>query len=254
MLKFSIITPSLNQAQFIRETIESVLGQDYPQVEYIVIDGGSTDETLDILRGYGDRLTWVSEPDRGQSDAINKGFRMASGDVFGWLNSDDMYLPGALKAVADFFQENPPVGLVYGDVLYVGADGQLLKRKPAPEFEYRRLLQWCFIPQPAAFFRSAVWHTVGGLARSLHYAFDWDLWLRMTQVCEVQRLPATVAGFRWHRRSKTFASALDFTLEVIYVVRRRYTATNPITDARDLAIGYSRSVIRSLLYRARGKL
>ena len=254
MLKFSIVTPSLNQAQFIRETIESVLGQDYPKLEYIVIDGGSADGTVDILRSYGDRLTWVSEPDHGQSDAINKGFRMASGDVFAWLNSDDTYLPGALKAVAGFFEENPSVALVYGDVLYINKDSQLLKRKLAPEFDNRKLLQWCFIPQPAAFFRRAVWHEVGGLEDSLQHAFDWDLWLRMTSVCEVRKLPITVATFRWHGQSKTFASAYDQNYEAIYVVRRRYILDRPLTDARDLMIGVSRSIIRWLVYHAMGKV
>jgi len=254
MLKFSIVTPSLNQAQFIRETIESVLSQDYPYKEYIVVDGGSTDGTLDIIRSYEDCLTWVSEPDRGQSDAINKGFRMASGDVFAWLNSDDTYLPGALKTVADFFEANPSVDLVYGDVLYVGGDGQLLKQKPAPEFDRHQLLKWCFIPQPAAFSRSSVWHAVGGLDERLQYAFDWDLWLRMARVCEARKWPATLATFRWHRQSKTFASSLNMGRETIYAVRRHYAPSHPVTDARDLAVGVSRSLIRSLIYRAMGKL
>jgi glycosyltransferase involved in cell wall biosynthesis len=254
MLKFSIVTPSFNQAKFIRETIESVLGQEYPSLEYIVIDGGSTDGTLDILRSYGNRLIWISEPDHGQADAINKGFRMANGDVFAWLNSDDMYLPGALKAVAAFFENNPSVGLVYGDALYVGVDGQLLKRKLAPQFERRELLRCCYIPQPAAFFRSAVWHAVGGLDDSLHHAFDWDLWLRMSQMCEIRKLAIALAAFRWHPQGKTFASAPAQNYEAVYIVRRRYVPSHPLADACDFALGVGRSLFRFVFYRLMGKV
>ncbi|MCZ7544619.1 MAG: glycosyltransferase [Anaerolineae bacterium] len=251
MLTFTIVTPSFNQARFIRETIESVLSQDYPRVAYIVRDGGSTDGTRDILRAYGDRLTWVSEPDAGQADAINKGFADATGDALAWLNADDAYEPGALRAVAGFFQANPTVGLVYGDIVHVGTAGQFLKHRSAPLFDRDALLRHCFIPQPAAFFRREVWQAVGGLDARLHYAMDWDLWLRMAQKTEVRKLPATLARFRWHGQSKTFALGCAAAREAIYDVRRRHRPAAPFVDARDYLAGALRAVVRSLLFRAR---
>ena len=114
----SIVTPSFNQGRFIRETIESVLSQDYPAIEYMVIDGGSTDETVSILKSYGNRIFWISEPDSGQSDAINKGWKRATGEILTWLNSDDVYLPGAIAKAADYLQRHPNVGVVYGDAFH----------------------------------------------------------------------------------------------------------------------------------------
>jgi hypothetical protein len=146
------------------------------------------------------------------------------------------------------------VGLAYGDVLYVGRESQVLKTKPSPEFKYSELLQWCFIPQPAAFFRCEVWHAVGGLDDALKHAFDWDLWLRMARVTEVQKLPANLATFRWHGQSKTVDSAFGQNYEAIYVVRRRHASSHPLCDARDFAIATGRAIIRSLVYRAMGKL
>lgn len=253
MVKFSIITPSYNQAAFITDTLESVLQQDYPNVEYIVIDGGSTDGTVEILHSYGKRLTWISEADEGQSDAINKGFRMASGDVFAWLNSDDTYLPGALREVATFLEDNPMIDMVYGDLMHVGAKGQFIKHYVAPAFDPTLLLRWNFIPQPACFFRSYVWERVKGLDPSLRYAFDRDLWLKIAQQYKIGKVPAELATFRWHRQSKTFTSAWAHNREAILTVRRRFVTYNIWTDLYDTASGTLRALIRSIYYRLAAK-
>ncbi|MCC6612289.1 MAG: glycosyltransferase [Anaerolineae bacterium] len=251
MLKFSIVTPSYNQAQFIGETIDSVLDQAYPQVEYIVMDGGSNDGTVDILRRYDDRIQWVSEADDGQSDAIEKGFARASGDIYAWLNSDDTYLSNTFTSVADFFEAHPDVDLVYGDLNHIASDGHLLSSRQAPDFDAEMLKQWCYVPQPATFFRRQLWEAVGGLDRRLHHAMDWDLWLRMAQKGKVCRLPVTLANFRWHNRSKSIALAYGQNYEAIFVVRSRYGHFSRLENARDFLTSTTRATLRALWYRLR---
>jgi len=152
----SIVTPSFNQADFLEETIRSVLSQDYPHIEYIVIDGGSTDGSIEIIHRYQERLTaWVSEPDRGQTESINKGFALAHGDILAWLNSDDTYEPWAVTEAVAFFQAHPEVGLVYGDANFINEKGQVIGRFPAAQTSYKKLRRgYVHIPQQAAFFRS----------------------------------------------------------------------------------------------------
>src|SRR5512138_1788368 len=136
----SIITPSFNQAAFLETTIRSVLDQDYPSLEYFIVDGGSKDGSLEIIQRYAHRLAgWVSEPDRGQTDAINKGFGMAHGEILAWLNSDDVYQPGAVAEAATFLQQNPEVGLVYGDATYIDENGRTIGHFPARQTDLRRL-------------------------------------------------------------------------------------------------------------------
>jgi len=253
-VRFSIVTPSYNQADFLSQTIESVLAQDYPNFEYMVMDGGSTDGSLDILRRYDRRLKWVSEPDQGQTDAINKGFRLASGDVFAWLNSDDTYLPGALTEVAAFFEQNPTVGLAYGDIRTVDRAGRLIKSRAAPEFDADLLARTDFIPQPATFFLASVWRTIGGLDATLNYMFDWDAWIRMASVCTVRKIPATLAEFRFHRQSKTVSKAMQAAYEGIYIVRRRYRQPSGWEDSRDFGLNVLRSVGRAVIWGLQGHL
>ncbi len=211
-MKVSVVTPSFNQGAYIERTIESVLAQRGAfELEYLVVDGGSTDETLAILRRYEGRLRFVSERDRGQSDAINKGIRMTTGDVVAWLNSDDTYAPGALDAVVRTlggtgarwcFGECPII-----DEQDVEVRSAIARYKAwvSRRYSLRRLLGRNFIPQPATFFRRDILDEVGPLDESLHFAMDYDLWLRFARVAEPVFVPRPLARFRWHGASKTGA-------------------------------------------------
>jgi len=201
----TIVTPSYNQAEFLEETIQSVFAQDYPHIEYIVIDGGSTDGSVEIIRRYEDRLAWwVSEPDQGQTDAINKGFARAQGEILAWLNSDDTYEPHAVSEAVAFLLAHPEVGLVYGDANYIDEQGRVLGRFPAAQTDYRRLRRgYVHIPQQAAFFRADLWRQVGPLDPSFYFAMDYDLWVRLARVSELRYVPRLWANFRIHRNAKT---------------------------------------------------
>lgn len=201
----SIITPSFNQAAFLEETIQSVLSQDYPRLEYLIVDGGSTDGSLEILQRYADRLAWwVSEPDRGQTDAINKGFARARGEVLAWLNSDDTYLPHAVSHAIAALERNPDAGLVYGDANLIDEESQIIGKFPARQTDYRRLRQgYVHIPQQAAFFRGDLWRTVGPLDPSFFFAMDYDLWVRLARLSRLLHIPETWANFRLHGSGKS---------------------------------------------------
>jgi glycosyltransferase involved in cell wall biosynthesis len=218
----SIVTPSFNQSRYLEETIESVLAQDYPNIEYIIIDGCSTDGSVEIIRRYEDRLRlWVSEPDQGQTDAINKGFGAARGEVLAWLNSDDTYLPGAVAQAVDFLQRNPDAGMVYGDANLVDENGQLLGRFPARQTDYRQLLRGSVhIPQQSAFFRASHWRQVGPLDPDFYFAMDYDLWVRLAKISRLQYHPSLWANFRLHGGAKTTASDDRCYPEMLRVYRR----------------------------------
>ncbi len=205
----SIVTPSFNQAKYLEATIQSVLEQDYPNLEYIIVDGGSTDGSIDIIRAYQDRLAWwTSETDQGQTDAINKGFARARGEISAWLNSDDTYQPGAITAAVSFLRANPDVGLVYGDVNFIDASGAVIGQFNAKQTNYRRLRRGgVYVPQQAAFWRAALWRQVGPLDPSFYFAMDYDLWVRLARVAEIRYLPGQYwANFRLHDDAKTIAA------------------------------------------------
>jgi glycosyltransferase involved in cell wall biosynthesis len=205
----TIVTPSFNQARYLERTIRSILEQDYPHIEYFVMDGGSTDGSLDILQKYTDRIAgWVSEADKGQTDAINKGFARASGEILAWLNSDDTYNPGAVAAAVRFLHENPQVGLVYADANFIDEDDRILGRFPAAQTDYARLRRgYVHIPQQAAFWRADLWRQVAPLDPSFYFAMDYDLWVRLARLSEVRYLPGPVwANFRLHSTGKTIAA------------------------------------------------
>ena len=190
-----------------RATIQSVLSQDYPRIEYIVVDGGSTDGSVDIIRKYASRLSgWVSEKDRGQTDAINKGFARASGQILAWLNSDDTYAPGAVTAAVRAFEASPDCGLIYGDANYIDEGGRIIGKFPAAQTDFVRLRQgYVHVPQQAAFFRADLWRTLGPLDPSFYFAMDYDLWVRIAQRAQVKYIPETWANFRLHAAAKTIA-------------------------------------------------
>lgn len=203
--RISIVTPSYNQAQFLERTIISVLNQGYPNLEYIIIDGGSTDGSLEIIKKYERYLAyWVSEPDKGQSDALNRGFARSTGEILAWLNSDDMYLPEALFKVADMFRKHPSAALVYGDYIKVDADDRCVALRRQPSFDYQICLHsYTIAMQPASFFDRKAFFEVGGLDPSLHYTMDYDLILRLARYGEVLHIGEYVAAFRFHSACKT---------------------------------------------------
>jgi glycosyltransferase involved in cell wall biosynthesis len=204
----SIITPSFNQARYLESTIRSVLSQDYPNIEYIIVDGGSSDGSVEIIRRYSDRLAWwVSEKDRGQTDAINKGFTHANGEILAWLNSDDTYEPHAIREAVAFLQGHPDVGLVYGDANFIDENGRVVGRFPAAQTNYRRLRQgYVHIPQQSAFWRADLWRKVGPLDPSFYFAMDYDLWVRLAALAPLQYHPRAWANFRLHTQGKTIAA------------------------------------------------
>lgn len=205
--RVSIVTPSYNQAHFLEETIHSVLDQDYPEIEYIIVDGGSTDGSVEIIQRYADRLAWwVSERDQGQTDALNKGFARATGDIFAWLNSDDTYLPGAVSEAVVYLQMHHEVGLVYGDANYIDEAGRVLGKFLSRQTDYRRLLRgFVYIPQQTTFFRSNLWRQVGPLDPTLNYAMDYDLWVQLAKITKLKYIPCLWANFRLHGTSKAVA-------------------------------------------------
>jgi len=201
----SIVTPSFNQARYLEDTIRSVLDQDHPHLEYIIVDGGSTDGSQEIIKKYANRLAWwVSEKDQGQTDAINKGFARAKGDVLAWLNSDDTYAPGAVSSALALLQANPKSGLVYGDTNFIDENGRILGAFPAAQTDYKRLRRgYVHIPQQAAFFRADIWKQLGPLDTSFFFAMDYDLWVRIASVSQLLYTHQLWANFRLHTQGKT---------------------------------------------------
>ena len=220
----SLVTPSLNQGKFIRATLESVLSQGYPGLDYRVQDGGSTDGTLAVLREYEPRVPFVSEKDRGQADAINRGLSKATGEVLGYLNSDDVLLPGALAAVGEAFASDPDLVFVWGRASYLDEAGRVISPYLVRPDAMERLADACFIAQPAAFFRRRLWGEIGPFDESLHHTLDYDYWLRIAARyprSKMHFLDRELAGCRMHAGAKTVAGwsrALD---EIIALVKRQ---------------------------------
>ena len=206
--KVSIVTPSFNQASFLEQTLRSVLEQDYPNLEYIVIDGGSTDGSVEIINKYADQLAyWQSQPDQGQTDAINQGFTRASGEILAWLNSDDLLLPGAVNAAARALQAHPEAAMVYGDALLINAEGKTIGKFPAAQTDYRKLRRgYVHIPQQASFFRADLWQQVAPLDVSFYFAMDYDLWVRLAALAPLVYVPELWAAFRLHGAGKSIAA------------------------------------------------
>jgi glycosyltransferase involved in cell wall biosynthesis len=218
----SVVTPVRNGERFIEQTIRSVLSQDYPRLEYIVADGGSTDRTTQILEGFRDRITVLRGPDAGQADALNRGFALAGGEILGWLNADDMYAPGAVAAAVEAFERHPSAGVVYGLADHIDGSGHVIDAYPVEAFDAETLTRRCIICQPAAFVRRAVLGAAGGLDPALHYALDYDLWIRLSRTQEFIKIDQLLAHSRMHSRNKTLGSRREVYEETMRVLRRNY--------------------------------
>ena len=219
----SIVTPSYNQAEYLRESINSVLAQDYPRIEYIIVDGGSSDGSIGIIKEYQDRLSWwVSEKDQGQTDALNKGFSRASGDLYAWLNSDDVLRPQAVSEAVAFMAENPEIGLVYGDLNFIDHNGVTIGKFNAKQTDVNKLKRgWVHIPQPAAFWRADLWKEIGPLDPSLFFAMDYDLWIKLASLAPVHYYEGHLwADFRIHDASKTTTADQQCWEEMLQIHRR----------------------------------
>jgi glycosyltransferase involved in cell wall biosynthesis len=233
----SVVTPSRNQGRYLDETIASVLGQEGNfALDYLVIDGASTDSSVDVLRRYETRLRqgdwplrcrrirfrWLSEPDRGQSDALAKGLRLATGGVLGWLNSDDTYLPSALATIGETFAQDSACAVVYGKAHYVDEAGVLLGDYPTEPFSSERLAVANFLAQPSTFFRQRTLEQSGGPDVDLHYVMDYDLWLRMAQSGHFRYVETFLSNYRLHKESKTVAArhALENARECLDIVHK----------------------------------
>lgn len=205
-MQITVVTPSYNQGIYIKRTIDSVLSQGVEDLEYIVMDGGSTDETVDILKSYGEQIIWRSEKDKGQTDAVNKGIKASHGEIIGWLNSDDIYYPGAIKKVLEVFEKHPEVNVVYGNANHIKEDDSFIEEYYTEDFDYERLKDICFICQPSLFFRKSVVDKYGYLDDKLQYCMDYDYWLRLGKGEIFYRLNELIAGSRLYDDNKTLGA------------------------------------------------
>jgi len=229
----SVVTPSYNKVAFIEETILSIRNQTYPHIEHIVVDGGSTDGTLDILRRYEDKLKWISEPDKGQSDAINKGWRMAKGQILAYLNADDTYMPWAVESAVRCLSDNPDAGMIYGQCSIIDQHGQVTGQYTREDFNMKRLLCCsCFIAQPTVFIRREVLNEVGYLDTNLYMAMDLDFWIRIALKYRVKYLTRLLANYRFCPGTKTADELYRNEADHLHILEKLFANPSLPTDLR----------------------
>jgi len=224
-LKVSIITPSYNQGRFIERTLQSVARQNASgfEIEHVVFDGGSTDNTLDVLRRYSSSVRWVSKMDNGQADAVNQGIRATDGEIIGWLNSDDIYYLGAIAKVVNFFQTHPQIDIIYGMADHIDEEDHTFESYPTEPWNFERLKKVCFICQPALFFRRKVVESYGLLDESLSYCMDYEYWLRLGRAgVFFEFFEARLAGSRMYADNKTLGSRVKVHKEIAKMFKDRF--------------------------------
>ena len=219
MTLVSIVTPSYNQAKYLEQTIQSVLRQDYPRIEYIVMDGASSDGSVEIIKKYAGQLTyWESQQDMGQADAINKGFARATGDIVAWLNSDDYYLPGIISKAVQVFEENPDVVLIYGNMLAVDENGATFNTLTYRPLTFEDLLCFHIIGQPAVFMRRSALQKTKGLDPTFHFLLDHLLWIQIAKQGKILHVDQTWSAARYHAEAKNVAKAAEFGREAFRIL------------------------------------
>ncbi len=216
----SIVINSYNQAAYLEETIKSVLDQDYPNIEVLLVDGGSTDGSKAIIQRYVNRFRWwVSEPDHGQAEGINKGLVRAKGELVAWLNSDDLYLPGTVSAAVKAWQQHPQAALIYGDVLAIDENGRVFNRIKCSQFQLSDLMMFKILNQPAVFMSNAILKEAGYLSTAYHYLLDHQLWLRIAVGGDMVYVHQVWAKGRFHSQAKNLANAEKFGEDAYKIVR-----------------------------------
>ena len=263
-MKISVVTPSFNQGAYLEATLRSLLSQNYPDLELIVIDGGSTDQSVEIIRRYAPFLShWESEKDRGQSHALNKGFAHVHGEIWTWLNSDDLLEPGVLRRVAGVFGEDPAAGVVYGDCVYVAQDGETVIEKFSGEpYSRVRHLAHRFIAQPSCFYRTTM--VPAAVREDLHYCMDYDLWLKLgARGVKFHYVPEVFSRYRLHDASKSVGALVSMHAEIVEKIYRPILRISPSREERraiaqaagDMihqlnSLGARRAVLKILMFRA----
>lgn len=214
-MKVSIVTPSYNQGEFIERTLLSVASQTGAEIEHVVFDGGSTDNTAEVLKNFSPLVRWVSKKDKGQTDAVNQGIRATDGEIIGWLNSDDIYYPGAVAHVVEYFARHPEIDVVYGMADHIDLDDKAFESYPTEPWDFKRLQETCFICQPALFFRRRVIEQHGLLDESLNYCMDYEYWLRLGKAgVRFAYLEEKLAGSRLYADNKTLGARVKVHKEI----------------------------------------
>ena len=220
----SIITPSFNQGGFIEETILSIQNQSYKHIEHIIIDGESTDQTLAVLKKYSSSIVWISKPDTGQTNAINKGLKKSHGDIIAYLNSDDLYLPDTIKTVVDYFAEHPGVDMVYGDVIHIDDQSRIIEQVETGTISLAKFLTCqVYLPQPTVFFRKDIMEKIGFFDERLHLAMDMDYWIRIFLAGKAAYIPRVLAKARFYSKTKSSVGYLKNFYEWMYILEKTFS-------------------------------
>lgn len=256
--RISLVIPSFNQGSFIAATLQSIVDQQYPNLELIVVDGGSSDDTLKVIKKYESHLSWwVSEADSGQTEAINKGFSRSTGEIMAWINSDDLVAPGAFHRVADCFVRNPDIHAIYGDRIVINEQGLEIGRWILPGHS-SRVLRWSdFVPQETLYWSRGAWNQIGAkLDERFAFAMDWDLLLRMSEnQCKIRHIPVFLGLFRIHGQQKTSRQISSIGQQEIQIIRCRELGYQPtrleviLNTAPFLLAAKVRELIHSFVFR-----